>query len=441
MIALVVFYLTVIILFYTQMMGAIWFTSLSFVLLCAMILLEFKKKNRVTLFIIWLTAFIYMIQSEMILLSHESIVTFEDIKAFSFLSFGNLMFIVGYVCNRKKYNTSIVYEFSVASPKSLLLIVAGLYVFFVYFRIIDVFRIFYMGRDQGDSLGGGSVLETFTLAIGYMLPSLIGFYAIRFFPSKKWLSLFFVIPLFVIGALLGARYKLLFMLIPYLAVMDVLSPKKISKKNLIYIAVIGTFLVSLSTIIKFTRSHGFADADLTSINERRDTNNDFLYKIAIEMSPENIVKMTKYGNRYFDNEGHSYLYGLNSSFVLYIWIPRSIWKNKPTPLDYWMIRKYENVSDAASTASGFIGDFRADFGYFSFLIILLIGAQLKRLDKFIHNLSFSSDNNLQKVLIGFCFAWVFFFVRSPLTSTNSFIIAMVFLYIIIKTCTKKSYVH
>lgn len=124
-------------------------------------------------------------------------------------------------------------------------------------------------------------------------------------------------------------------------------------------------------------------------------------------------------------------------FITYFWVPRAVWKNKPTMIDYWLIRKYTNEYDDAghSTASGFIGELFMDFGkYLAVLIFFFIGMILSKINKLL--LATPSDSYFKIIVKGSVLAWVFFMVRSIMTSSFMFLFIVLSAYIISKIFKK-----
>ena len=145
--------------------------------------------------------------------------------------------------------------------------------------------------------------------------------------------------------------------------------------------------------------------------------------------------MTELANDYFST--HSLRYGRETSIILYFWVPRAIWPDKPTQLDHWLIREYnKRVPDGHSTASGFTGELRADFGMFSLFFVFVGGMLLRRGDAYVEQVFLSSDN-INKILAACFFPYVFFVVRSPLAATQTFIFELVIFFIIKRFMTEK----
>lgn len=179
--------------------------------------------------------------------------------------------------------------------------------------------------------------------------------------------------------------------------------------------------------MKQIRATGTSDfKNITILNNNENT--DLLTIFADNSSPEGVIDMTNLLFNYF--ETNDYMYGSSSSFILYFWIPRSIWPDKPSMLGYWLVRKFRSGFSSGHSASfGFTGDLYADFGLFSLVFIFLIGKLLKFGEYF---KSWALKSNGYVIVLGaMTFPYVFFFVRSPVTSTMNFL-GILFFYFLIK---------
>jgi hypothetical protein len=153
------------------------------------------------------------------------------------------------------------------------------------------------------------------------------------------------------------------------------------------------------------------------------------------MSPEGVVDMTALSMTYFESNPHTY--GKSIAFLTYFWVPRTIWPDKPTMIGHWLIRKYRSgFSEGHSASFGFTGELYADFGYFSLIFVLVIGLALKWADYF-RAYHLSKQQSYDKILVGMLFSYVFFFIRSPITSTMTFLSILLVYYLIRKILFKK----
>ena len=110
-------------------------------------------------------------------------------------------------------------------------------------------------------------------------------------------------------------------------------------------------------------------------------------------------------------------------------------------LGHWLIREYRTgFSEGHSSSFGFTGELFADFGYLSLIVVFLLGMALKWADQF-RAYQLSQPQSYQKILVGMMFSYVFFFVRSPITATTTFLGILLVYYLIRKLLFKKLVVN
>jgi oligosaccharide repeat unit polymerase len=147
------------------------------------------------------------------------------------------------------------------------------------------------------------------------------------------------------------------------------------------------------------------------------------------MSPEGVVRSNAKMVDYFSNK--PFLFGESTGFIFYFWIPRSIWKEKPTMLGHWLIREYgdKGFGSGHSASFGFSGDFYADFGIPGAIFLsFLLGIGLKKLES-IRIQSFYIEDE-RKILYAMVYPYVFFAVRSPITASITMIYILVVFFLL-----------
>lgn len=251
------------------------------------------------------------------------------------------------------------------------------------------------------------------------------------------------LPVFIILFVLSTRFKFLFSVLPLFMLTGIL-PITITnyRKTFITYGIIGVLMIMMSAFIKENRN--------TSLLEMEDTTevivkqNDFTIgvpfsrKVGREMSAEGVLEMTYEAQEYFKDHPHTY--GLMSGFFLYFWIPRGVWPSKPTMLDSWLPRYFNpNLAGAYSSASGFTGEPRSDFGIVGALFVMLIvGFLLKRGNTMLFEIHAQEKTSLIKVFGYALYPFVFFAVRSPITSTTTLIWEVIVLNIMHRWSVKRS---
>lgn len=429
----VILLLTSLLTFFIPIYVSATFIEWTLILYLILIANNIYMHRRFSLFQTWNVAYVYVVVSEMILISHRSVITQEYQFAIAFLLLANAIFIVGYKLARfreKEWETK--YSYVLKHKKTFVLLFVFFMFFYIYYKFGRALTNFYEVRRVGNALGSGSVMRIIVNAIGMVTPALIGYYFV-YHTKNKWLSLIFVIPLMIIQFMISTRFRVLYMVLPYLIIMD-LFPLQIDKKRkLLFVGLLLVVLSIGSTYLKkFRYTSNREDLDFSELYAK---SSDPFVSFANKMSPEGVIHMTMLANDYFAIRPLSH--GREIAYVTYFWVPRALWKDKPTPIDYWLIREYEDIGESVTTASGFTGEIRADFGNYCLIIVFLCGITLNYLDMFIV-IKHRKDRTYDRVITAMFFPWIFFFVRSPNTATIPFLLELILLMFIRKVLfTKK----
>lgn len=398
------------------------------VLLLLIIVLNYIDNKSITNLQIWLIGFIFIIVSEAILIESG----YNVLKAIKFLFSANYLIIYGYYLpiKFKKYNKSMAnVENNSVSKWTKYIIILALFIYIIYY-LPATLRSFMYGRHGSleDYIDDNNILISSLInSIGFILPSIIVYYYKEIKKKKSFIFPFlFSLPIFIMLFIGGTRFPLLFSFFGFVIMMLSNEKKKITL-SFKFIALISLLILSSQLMVEF-RNIGFSNLENVSntnvsIVEKRISN-----RIASQMSPEGVIDMTALSMTYF--ESHSHTYGKTILFITYFWIPRSIWPEKPTMIGHWLIREFRSGFGSTHSASfGFTGELYADFGYFSLFFVFILGIVLRWSEQF-KNYYLSEKNAFQKVLVAMIFSYVFFFVRSPMTSTINFIgiLAIYFLF-------------
>lgn len=408
--------------------------SVYFYVLAVFILMDFLKKKTFTLFQIWQIGFIYIILSEMLLLDYSRGYL---LSAVQYLILANNFVILGYLCPFKTPNFTLKEKDFGKRKNWVLFLIILLDVFYVAYQLPRNLVVFVKGRS-------GEIAETSVImtiigplieAIGYILPAVIAFYFSGFKGKKSFLfPLLLSLPIFFTLFVSGTRFPLLFAFSGFALVVYSKTKGTASRLRLI---IMGILLFTAANFMTDFRARGYGNTTNMAVFEDTATNKLFLKSIASQMSPEGVVDMTTLMFRYFESNPH--LYGQSSSFLLYFWVPREIWPDKPTMLGHWLIRQYRSgLAEGHSSSFGFSGELFSDFGYFSLLGVFVFGVLLHRLDKF-REFYLSKPGTYKKILIAMLFPYVFFFIRSPITATMNFIGILVMYWFFKRIFRKKGY--
>ena len=404
--------------------------DIQLVLYLFVVLFNYSRVKTFNIYQIWIVAYIFIVWAEMRIISTESYA-----NPYIRFTLSNCFVLLGYhLYQGGKKISSVKVRYLSKTNWTFTFFLVLLYVLYIALSANSALANFQSGRQLSDAKGSTSLTGVLIGALGTLLPVLIAYY-LKYVKGKNNIVSFIIcLPIFIIVLLQSTRFKFLFTVLPYLIVIDLFSLGISSVKKNVVMLVIAFLLVGISSFVKENRNTAFLEIEKKSIIETSNTNDSdpFTLKLAKNMSPEGVVYMANVADNYFSN--HSLHWGKEMSFVLYFWIPRAIWPNKPTQLDYWLIREYssETVASTYSSASGFIGEARADFGWGCLLFALLIGMLFRRIDGYKTIVWSQHSDSLNIILVAIAVPWAFFFVRSPLTSTMSLIWELVIYYFFIR---------
>lgn len=400
-------------------------TDIELVLYVLILGLNFVRVKAFNLYQVWVASYIFIIWSEMCILTNRGALSYSYIVPVIRYSLANALVLLGYLFYHRKH-VVVQQRKTVSGTRWFALVIALLSLYFIYKRLPAVIGTFTGGRILSDTKGSGSLMKSLLTALGLLLPALIAYY-LKILRKKSTLyCCFWVAPIFVVQLLLSTRYKFLFSVVPFLIITDIVNIRYKGKKHLLLLLLVVLAMMMASTFVKNNRDFGFVEADQSFFSADTDSER-MTVKLASQMSPEGVVRMARLADRYFAD--HNLHWGKETGFLLYFWVPRGLWPDKPTMLDYWLIREYNPlVSDQYTTASGFLGELRADFGWFSLLFVFLFGMLMRRLDDFSSAVFSAGNRSFDMVLASLLYPWVFFFVRSPVTSTISLLWELVLFY-------------
>lgn len=394
------------------------------------LIIDIVKKREITLLHIWNAGFLYIILSEVFLpyFNYNQ----YSLPALQYLLVANNLVITGYIVNSKKrsYKKKTIYKKDYKVNKITPFFIFLFLAFYVSMTIKSALLVFAFGRhiitDSGVNEGffGNSIISS----IGLILPSIISYYYLHIRKTKIITPFIIASPIFLILFMGGTRFPLLYSFLGFVMVAYTKNIDKIDNKKKLILILSFFLLFAASEIMAHQRSTTTRDNKFELFDDFTGANKGLPYLFAENASAEGIVDMTSLMFQHFENNEH--LYGKSTSFILYFWIPRDIWPNKPTMLGYWFIRIYRGgFSDGHSASFGFTGDLYADFGLYSLFFVLLLGMLLKTADEF--RIRALKSKSYQTILGAMLYPYIFFFVRSPITSTMSFL-GIVFFYHLFK---------
>lgn len=381
-------------------------------------------KRKIELIHIWNASFGFIILSEVF--SDLFFVSERHIEALQFLITANNLVLLGYISKSYKKIKLLQPRFESLNKtnKTFPILLLVLTIAFVYFKMNTVLSAVLGGR-LSETGEGSFIFGNVVNALGFILPAVTAYYIVLIKKKSVLLALLLSFPVLIIQFLIGTRFPLLFSVIGFMIIIFARYPlQKLNFKQLLLGSLVALLLLFGSNAMKNFRAQGFTQSEIQLFDSN--SKNGFAEIILNFGSSEGVIDMTSLMFDYFDHNEH--LYGESSSFLLYFWIPREIWPDKPTMLGHWFIREYRSgFSEGHSASFGFSGDLYADFGWFSLIPIFFIGRLLKVGENFKSKMLLSKQ--YQMVLGAMLFPYVFFFVRSPITSTINFLAILFFYYL------------
>lgn len=235
-------------------------------------------------------------------------------------------------------------------------------------------------------------------------------------------------PILLIGIASGTRFMLCFMfscvLLPWIY--------KLTLRKLKWFAIGGLCLTVLFSAMKYSRGSGF---DLSAGFQSEQTTGTAAERLAQHGSTEGLIRNMAMIDHWTST--HSYTYGKSIGFLGIFWIPRAIWHDKPTQIDYWLIREYEGgFGGGHSTASSFCGEWFMDFGYFCVLVCFALGGAMARMDVFIFK-NLVRGGFVRTAFAGILLGWAFFMTRSFLTASYPLVLGVPVLWLLNKMFVKE----
>jgi hypothetical protein len=347
---------------------------------------------------------------------------------FSFISV-----LVGFHCREllRNHKNPIIDQSDISSfiKRRFLFFNINIFLIVVIFsgNIYLIFEGLTEGRPNAFKYG---ILSSFSYAISVIVIVNLKLYYKQYYGKDHYLKiLFWTSPLFILLVASGARFLLLYGIIALISdKLYTLTNRKIIRMSIFLIL----FGLLSNQILEF-RNEGFLNNKIQELRETQSTSSFTInQQIVNKLTNEGMLRNASMISDYTSKNG--YTYGQSIGFLAYWWVPRGVWKEKPTQLDFWLIREYTSeYSDSGySTASGFFGELYMDFGKY-FLMPFLFG--LGYLLSYLNSILILNKTSLtydRYVISNSILAWVFFSVRSLMTSTFLLIFVMLSAYLISK---------
>ena len=401
--------------------------DISLFIYIAIIYVSFRRVKAFNIYHAWIVGYIFIVWSEMCIICDSPGPIGGYITPFFRFILANGCVLLGYNIKQKDVSTK---TYNITKDNNwfpLLILILSAY--FIYKKLPSVLAVYTNGRVAvlGNAKGGGTVSGALISALGVLMPAIIAYYVKCVKKKSILFALLLALPICVMQLFGGTRFRFLFSFLPVMIVLGIFNIKRGERNKIVLLSTVMLAMIVLTNFVKENRNSGLEESSISFFDENeRYISSRASVRLARHFSPEGVVRMAKQADDYFST--HPLHYGKETSFILYFWVPRSLWKEKPTQLDYWLIREYETVAEEFSTASGFIGELRADFGWGCLLFVFLFGILLKRIDLYSAAILSKGSDVFNIVLVSVLYPWAFFFVRSPITSTMTLLWQLVIFF-------------
>lgn len=392
--------------------------------LLALFVINIVSTKTFTLYQVWILAFVYIILSEGFL--SVAVDRPLSLDALKYLIHANNLFLFAYTLFFSTRSARPTASQRIYPKQATIFVMIGLIAFYTIDQLPKNLLVFAGGRTSVSELDVTIVTSIMT-ALGYFLPAFIAYFFKYNTQSKTFLVAFLLsAPIFVTLFVGGTRFPLLFAFIGFVLVwFDITT---LTLRSLVKVGACVLLLFFSSNVMMQFRTFGIDDVRKTNSSFEYVTSKNPLVEASAKMSPEGVLDMTGLMMRYFKNHDHTY--GVSTGFLTYFWIPRAVWPEKPQMLGYWLVREFRSgFSSGFSASLGFTGELYADFGRFSYIFIFALGGLLSRLERL--KTIYWKSGGYQKILAAMFFPYVFFFVRSPITASITFL-SICFFYFFFK---------
>jgi hypothetical protein len=332
---------------------------------------------------------------------------FEITPAVFIISLATVLLLTALACNSNKSIIDMVGERD--RSKNLYLskwITVPLFVIYVSLMAVPAYLTLTLGRAEvyEAAFASISLAIPFLNAMGYLLPPFIH---LSFNKGRVQLLLkvAMISMVFLIQVGIGNRFILLFSFFIFISM--IIDVRKIKLKNVVLPLLL---LSTLSVAMTQLRSAG------ETVNAEAAADS------------EGIIYYTSGLVKYYKDNPHSYL-PVYSTFSLYFIVPRAIWPNKPELIGSWLLKTglfHHNFSEGHSGSVSFVGPFFADFGSLFFLPMMLLGAVLVGLDRYL--LKYVGECSARGIIAASFVPLVFFGYRSFNTSVAAEVILLLMVY-------------
>lgn len=431
--------------------------SISFFAFLALSLIPFLKEKRPSLLGAFGIGFTYIIPPEAILFEDELNVLWGSenvLIGYRILVLSYSAFYLGFLCiknsaihlHRRLRIPSATFPKtpatkSIIRPSTTIGMLFGTYALLAMFFPMVIYGLTTgRGSDSlfSEDLGGGLLFSVgpfgfFLMGSIYAVSAFWGYYSYQKSSKFRILKTFvFCIPLLLICFSAGSRQYLI------LALAGAFIPlfQELNLKKICILALLGFSILTISNFMKDFRYGGVFSGLQSEVSSFAPKNapQKLITSLAEKGSPEGALRNMAMINLYCKT--HEYTHGKSIGFMAIFWIPRAFWNDKPTQLDHWLIREYENVSPGYSTASSFCGELFMDFGYACVFACFLLGNIWGRLNRRLTLIG--TESYFGFAATGIMFGATVFMVRSIVTAGILLVPASICIFCISKYLLKEN---
>ncbi|MBT8260386.1 MAG: hypothetical protein KJN82_03665, partial [Bacteroidia bacterium] len=216
------------------------------------------------------------------------------------------------------------------------------------------------------------------------------------------------------------RHHILFSFLGLVGTYSLINSHKIKfRYSFIVLLVAGYFI---SNKIVDIRRHGFVNYLLGEKIEKYE-------KVTKDYSTDKTTVYLNYVVDYYEEE--DLRYGQSTLAIIFFWVPRKFWPEKPPQFGYWFIRDYlggqKGFGDKFSAPASYLGVPYSDFAIVGVILIsLFIGWLSNFVDEYFRKNSVFKSNK-QVVILSFCLASFFFLPRQLNQFFSKFIVIVILL--------------
>jgi oligosaccharide repeat unit polymerase len=341
------------------------------IILSIWIIYKFIKYRTINLIDIWIISFVYIIGGEYLYIQYFSHVSYNyDLflksQVIFIISFGFTLIGYSLLLFLKKGDTKMLLDNLI--EKNFTKQIKKFYkiIYIIQFIIISILfsSVGIVAFLSNKRTGQMHIKSESDLIIGSLFILMIVFPVISIYINKYIKSALLRI-IGIAGSLMsiiyvlstGTRFYIGYM---FSAIIFLYIDRfyKIRKTKFIFLSILIILMLSTTLFMRDTRVIGVKNVNIFKT---------FKDISAIDILPyEGIFNITNLIISNFDSNNLELMYGKENAFILYFWIPRVIWHNKPVMTGYWLVRQLTSnkYSQAMSFSGGFIFPAIVDFGVF-----------------------------------------------------------------------------